>query len=279
MNSGIITKALGGFFFVADKTGNIHKTRIRGRIQEKIFPGDKVGYSENVIEEVYPRKNLLHRPSVANVDQVGVVQSLTKPTFDRKLLDRFLVIIEAQNLTPIIIINKIDEKNNTDIKEPNLTDYKTAGYDICKISAKNETKLDQLKIILQNEINVLTGPSGVGKSTIINALIEEADMRTGEVSQRLNRGVNTTRHVELLNLDNGGWLADTPGFTSLDIDGIDPTDLRYLYPEFNQYLGHCKFNSCSHTHEPDCAVKKAVKEGELSQKRYRTYKKFYQELT
>jgi ribosome biogenesis GTPase len=278
MNKGIITKAIGGFFFVADCNG-IHKTKVRGRIQKTIYPGDRVGFKDGLIEEIYPRNNLLFRPTIANVDQVGVVQSLGKPAFDRKLLDRFLLMVENQSLKPIIIINKMDKQIEKKVKQLDLDDYETGGYDICFVSAQQNSNFDNLINLFEDNINVLTGPSGVGKSTIINTLIEDANMRTRPISQRLNRGVHTTRHVELLNLDRGGWLADTPGFTSLDINSINSDKLKYYYPEFEQYLGHCKFNTCSHTHEPKCAVKNAVQEGTLSKKRYNSYKHFYQELS
>lgn len=278
MKKGIITKMIGGFFFVADFSTEIHKTKIRGRIQKKIYPGDRVGIKNNMIEEVYPRDNLLHRPAIANVEQVILVFSLSHPTFSRELLDRFLVLIEAFNLNPIIVINKTDLMQNSNIEKPDLTDYQKVGYNIFFISAKTDKSIDPLYPVLKDKINVLTGPSGVGKSTLINSMIEKAEMPTRKVSQKLKKGVHTTRHVELISLKNGGWLADSPGFTSLNIDKIKKDKLKFLFPEFDDYHNGCKFNTCSHTHEPGCAVKKAVENGNISRKRYRIYNKFYQEL-
>ena len=278
MKKGILTKTIGGFFFVADSNRNIIRTKIRGRIQKTVYPGDKVGFENEIIEKVYPRENLLHRPKIANVEQVVLVLSLSHPEFDRTLFDRFLVLLEAFNLEIVVAINKIDLSKNENIKLPDLSDYKKAGYDIIYISAKKEKNIEKLYPFLKDKVSVLTGPSGVGKSTLINSLIEEADMETREVSKKLKRGVQTTRHVELIPLKRGGWLADTPGFTSLDINKIKSEKLKYLFPEFSGYLAECKFSTCSHTHEPGCALKKAVKKGEVSEKRYKSYKKFYNEI-
>ncbi|HKL74771.1 MAG TPA: ribosome small subunit-dependent GTPase A [Halanaerobiales bacterium] len=278
MQKGIITKTIGGFFFVGDEDRNIIRTKIRGRIQKMVYPGDKVGFKDKIIEEVYPRENLLHRPKIANVDQVVLVLALSHPEFDRTLFDRFLVLLEAFNLDIVIAINKIDLAKKENINLPNLNDYNEAGYNIVYISAKKEKNIEKLYPFLKDKVSVLTGPSGVGKSTLINSLIENADMETREVSKKLKRGVQTTRHVELIPLKKGGWLADTPGFTSLDINKIKSEKLKYLFPEFNGYLAKCKFSTCSHTHEPGCALKKAVKDGEISKKRYESYKKFYNEI-
>lgn len=278
MKKALITKTVGGFFFVADSDRNITRTKIRGRIQKMVYPGDKVGFEDGIIEEVYPRENLLHRPKIANVEQVILVLSLSHPEFNHSLLDRFLVLLEAFNLEIVIAINKIDLAENENVKFPDLNDYEKAGYDIIYISAKNEKNIEEILPFLKDKVSVLTGPSGVGKSTLINSLIEEADMETRKVSKKLQRGVQTTRHVELIALKNGGWLADTPGFTSLDINKIKSEKLKFLFPEFNGYLANCKFSTCSHTHEPGCALKKAVKNGEVSKRRYESYKKFYNEI-
>lgn len=274
---GIITKAVGGFFFTADEKQNIYRSKIRGKIREKVYPGDYVEFQNNIIEKVYERKSLLHRPAIANVDQVLIVLAVSDPAFDRRILDRFLIIVEEASLNPLIVINKM-ELAAEDFKKQ-FDDYITAGYQICFVSVKEDIGIGDLLDNLHHHINVLTGPSGVGKSSLINKLVDGAELKVGEVSKRLKRGVHTTRHVDLLPVHEGGWIADTPGFTSLDIKHILPEELTYFYPEFIDYLYNCKFRGCSHTHEPKCAVKRAVESGDISKIRYNSYKRFYEELS
>lgn len=276
---GIITKTVGGFFFIADREKNIHKTSIRGRIEKTVYPGDKVEFSreKNVIEKIYRRENLLQRPRIANVNQVLVVQSTKQPKFNRKLLDRFLIMVEEANLQPLILINKIDLKDKEQLKSI-VDEYRQIGYKVLSVSARNKTGLSVLKKHLQAKVNVLTGPSGVGKSSLINNLILGVDLAVKPLSKNIDRGVHTTRHIELLPVGENGWIADTPGFTSLDIDHIESEKLTYFYPEFMKYLDDCKFRGCSHTHEPDCGVKKAVDKGDIAKERYHTYKLFYEEI-
>ncbi|MFI5358888.1 MAG: ribosome small subunit-dependent GTPase A [Halanaerobiales bacterium] len=273
---GFVTKAIGGFFFVADEKQNIYQTRIRGKIKDTVYPGDYVEFNEEVIEKVYPRKSLLHRPAIANVDQVLIVLSVAKPEFDRRLLDRFLIIVEKAALNPLIVINKIDLAEGGFFEQ--FEDYRTAGYQVYFISVKERKGIEELMKDLGGHINVLTGPSGVGKSSLINTLVAEERMEVGEISKRLKRGRHTTRHVEFLAVENRGWVADTPGFTSLEIKHILPEELTYFYPEFIPYLDKCKFRGCSHTHEPVCAVKDAVAESLIPAERYESYRNFYSEL-
>lgn len=278
---GIIRKAIGGFFFVTTKNKLSYRTKIRGKIRKRVYPGDyvEISVADKIIESVYPRENLLQRPRIANVDQVLVVQSVTRPDWDGLLLDRFLLMIEAAQLNPIIVINKLDLVENQNSINSKLKVYTDAGYRVFFVSAKERVGLDKLKEGMTGMVNVLTGPSGVGKSALINSLVPAADLQTQEVSAKLDRGVHTTRYVELLPLGEGGLIADTPGFTSLSIDNISKEELTYLMPEFRSYLRDCKFSRCSHTHEPDCAVKEAVNKGEISEARYQSYKMFYKELS
>ena len=275
---GIITKAVGGFFFPADSQQQIYRTKIRGKVKEKVYPGDLVKFAGGMIEELYPRKNRLLRPCIANVDQVVIVQAVAAPALDRRLLERFLLVVEAEGLLPVIVINKTDlVADKTKIREE-LADYQKAGYRVCFVSVKDNTGLAELIKLLDQRINVLTGPSGVGKSSLINEIVSGARLKVGAISPRLQRGIHTTRHVELLPIKEGGWVADTPGFTSLDIAQIAAEELSLLYPEFVRYLNQCKFRVCSHTHEPGCSVKNAVEQGEISQRRYQSYQTFYQEI-
>ncbi|MEJ6950879.1 ribosome small subunit-dependent GTPase A [Natronospora cellulosivora (SeqCode)] len=273
---GIICKTLGGFFFTGNENQNIYRTKIRGKIREKVYPGDYVEFENDIIEKLYSRNSLLHRPAIANVDQVLIVLSVEAPCFDRKLLDRFLIMVEEAAMNPLIVINKIDLDNNS--IEMEFEDYKKAGYQVFFLSVKEKIGFDSLIDSLHEHVNVLTGPSGVGKSSLINEIVKDANMEVAEVSKKLKRGVHTTRHVELLAVPEGGWLADSPGFTSLDIKHILADELRFFYPEFIDYMANCKFRACSHTHEPKCAVKDAVESGEISKRRYQSYLHFYKEL-
>ena len=176
----------------------------------------------------------------------------------------------------MIVINKIDLVEGGFFEQ--FEDYRTAGYQVYFISVKERKGIEELMKDLGGHINVLTGPSGVGKSSLINTLVAEERMEVGEISKRLKRGRHTTRHVEFLAVENRGWVADTPGFTSLEIKHILPEELTYFYPEFIPYLDKCKFRGCSHTHEPVCAVKDAVAESLIPAERYESYRNFYSEL-
>ncbi|MCC3144779.1 ribosome small subunit-dependent GTPase A [Halanaerobium sp. Z-7514] len=277
---GILTKLIGGFFFVADSEKNIYKCSIRGRIQETIYPGDyvEINKEELTIEDFYPRKNLLKRPKIANVDQVIIMHSLKKPEFKASLLDRFLLLVESSGFEPLIVINKI-ELADDDYKSQ-FEDYKKAGYQLHFISVKEELNFEPLLKKLDKKVNVLTGPSGVGKSSFLNKIIKDADLKTASVSKKLKKGVHTTRMVELLSLENKGWIADTPGFSSMskiDLE-IEAENLSWYFPEIAQFNNSCRFNGCSHIHEPGCKVKEKIESGEISKKRYDNYKEIYSEL-
>ncbi|MFW5998693.1 MAG: ribosome small subunit-dependent GTPase A [Bacillota bacterium] len=282
---GIITKTIGGFFFVADSNQKIYKTKIRGKIREEVYPGDFVkftlpdGENPGILEQVYDRESLLKRPKVANVNQVLIMQAFKKPPLDRKLLDKFLLLVLISNLEPLIVINKKDLIKNESWEL--VKDYQAAGFNLYIISVKKEDGIEQLYSQLKDRITVLAGPSGVGKSSLINKLVPTADLKVNPVSESLNRGVHTTREVTLLPIEQKnqkGWLVDTPGFTSLELDNILPEEVAFLYPEFEPYLNECKFNMCTHTHEPNCAVKNAVDRGEISFLRYENYKEIFNQI-
>ncbi len=277
---GILIKLIGGFFFVADQNKNIYQCGIRGKIREKIYPGDYVEIDKEnmILEDYYPRNNLLKRPKVANVDQVVIMHSVKEPDFTPSLLDRFLLLVESSGFEPLIVINKIDRAEEG-FKE-NFEEYQEAGYQLDFISVKENINLDKLFEKLNNKINVLTGPSGSGKSSFLNKVIEDADLKTAAVSKKLKKGVHTTRMVELLSLPNNGWVADTPGFSSmtkLNLE-IEAEDLSWYFPEIAKYNNDCKFNRCSHLHEPGCVVQQKVENGEISARRYQSYQQIYNEL-
>ena len=280
LKQGIVVKTLGGYFFVADKNRDILQLDIRGRIQDDVYPGDYVRFccEQEIIEELLPRKNLLPRPRVANIEQILIVHSFYKPRFDSRLLDRFILMVEAAGLKPVLVLNKCDLLSSETNQKEIVLRYKEIGYPVFIISVKKEINIDKLHSFIKDNVNVLTGPSGTGKSSLINQLVPDAGLKIKPVSQSLNRGVHTTRHVELLPLEEKGWLADTPGFSSLEFSNISVRELPFLFPEFQQYLNDCRFNMCSHTHEPGCAIKEAVNDNRIYDMRYQSYQKFFEEL-
>ena len=206
------------------------------------------------------------------------MHSVKNPEFIPSLLDRFLLMVESSGFDPLIVINKIDQAEQG--YENDFLDYQKAGYDLIFTSVKEEKNLDLLLEKLNNKVNVLTGPSGAGKSSFLNKVIEDADLKTASVSKKSKKGVHTTRMVELLSLANKGWVADTPGFSSmkkLNLD-IKADDLSWYFPEIAEYNNSCKFNGCTHLHEPGCVVQKKVEDGEISLRRYQSYKQLYNEL-
>ena len=291
MVEGTIIKGIAGFYYV-EAGQTIYECKARGKFRNKnIIPviGDNVlislkeeenstdRYLEGTIEEILERKNSLIRPAVANVDQAMVVFSVTYPQIHLDLLDRFLIHIEKENITPCIILNKIDEGNEEEY-EYIARRYTKVGYEVICLSAKKAIHTDLLKPKLKNKITVFAGPSGVGKSTLINTVEEGLGLETGHVSDKIKRGKHTTRHVELIPLSEGGFVLDTPGFTSLQLDGIEADELQYYFPEFKDYIGSCKFRGCTHIHEPGCKVQEALENGGIIKERYETYTTYYKQL-
>lgn len=278
---GQLKKALSGFYYIQHE-GNLYQTRARGNFRKrKVKPlvGDFVEFestslTDGYLLEIFPRKNELVRPPVANVDQVIVVASLVEPDFSYHLLDRFLVSLEQKQIEPVIYLSKVDLLGDTTLLEEIKATYRLAGY---RVIIGDEDGLNQVKALLKNRLTVLAGQSGAGKSTLLNQLVPGLALETGEISEALNRGKHTTRHVELIDVAKG-LVADTPGFSSIDFFDLEVTDLPKMFPEFVVLQDACRFRECSHTHEPDCAVKEALAEGKIAQIRYDNYLLFLQEL-
>lgn len=252
-------------------------SQARGRLRRQvdaILTGDRVRVAlrpdgTGWIDEVLPRRNQLVRPPVANVDRVLVVMSPARPDVDPQLVDRILCLVEHERLEPVVVVNKVDLVPPAEV-EARLQPYRRAGYPVFAVSARHGTGLDTLKPVLAHGVTVLAGPSGVGKSTLLNALEPGLRLRTGEVSDRAGRGRHTTRHAELLRL-GGGWVCDTPGFSRLDVTHIPKRELGRCFREFTPHLAACRFDDCLHRAEPGCAVKEAVEAGEIPPDRYRSY--------
>lgn len=278
---GQLKKALSGFYYIQHE-GNLYQTRARGNFRKrKVKPlvGDFVEFestslTDGYLLEIFPRKNELVRPPVANVDQVIVVASLVEPDFSYHLLDRFLVSLEQKQIEPVIYLSKVDLLDDTTLLEEIKATYHLAGY---RVIVGDKNGLNQVKALLKNRLTVLAGQSGAGKSTLLNQLVPGLALETGEISEALNRGKHTTRHVELIDVAQG-LVADTPGFSSIDFFDLEVTDLPKMFPEFVVLQDACRFRECSHTHEPDCAVKEALAEGKIAQIRYDNYLLFLQEL-
>ncbi|HGH7175222.1 TPA: ribosome small subunit-dependent GTPase A [Bacillus wiedmannii] len=286
MPEGKIVKALSGFYYVQHEEG-ITQCRGRGVFRKnKITPlvGDQVVFqadnpTEGYVLEVFDRKNELVRPPIANVDQAILVFSAVEPDFNPGLLDRFLVLIEYHNIKPIICISKmdlVDEKMRKTV-ESYANDYREMGYDVLFTSINTSESIDILKPFLEGCVSVVAGQSGVGKSSMLNVLRPDLELKTNDISSHLGRGKHTTRHVELIAVGSG-LVADTPGFSSLDFIDIEVEDLTYCFPELKEASQYCKFRGCTHLSEPKCAVKAAVEEGKITEYRYKNYKQFVEEI-
>ena len=282
MIQGTIVKGIGGFYYV--KTADrVIECRARGKFRnQNIVPlvGDKVDVridGENgLIDSIEPRKSELKRPPIANADQALIVFAAAKPEPSFSLLDKLLVTSSYNHINPIICINKVEMVDISTIQEM-MKPYKMAGYNIIYTSAKYDIGIDKLKENLNDVITVFAGPSGVGKTTLLNRVIPSFNAKTGDISKKTERGKHTTRHVELIELEDGGFMADTPGFSSLDIDDIDRESIQYLYPEFLDLIGKCKFTDCSHISEPKCAIKDAVENNIIDIRRYNSYVNMYKD--
>ncbi|MFC7392506.1 ribosome small subunit-dependent GTPase A [Scopulibacillus cellulosilyticus] len=286
MPEGRIIKALSGFYYVKDHD-EVVQCRGRGNFRKKkVSPlvGDIVTFeaeqpTDGYILDIKDRKNELNRPPIANVDQAILVLSASKPAFDDVLLDRLLVHIESNDITPLICITKLDLVSNDSQNTINqyVECYRRIGYPVLLTSSKAEKGIDEFKRHLDGRISVVAGQSGVGKSSLLNTLDASFNIDTDEISRHLGRGKHTTRHVELLQVGNG-YIADTPGFSSLEFTNIEEKDLSLYFPEMRKVSSECKFRGCTHIAEPKCAVKEAVKDGLISEHRYQHYNQFYEEI-
>lgn len=279
---GKIIKGIGGFYYVKTSEGLI-ECKARGKFRHKDMKpmvGDnvdiKVDGGKGVIEDILERASELIRPTVANVTQAFVVFAIKNPDINFDLLNRFLILCEHNNIEAIVCLNKVDlvtDEEREEVKKK-INDI---GYDVLYINAKKGLGIELLKERLKDNETVLCGPSGAGKSTLINTLIERAHMETGVVSEKIGRGKHTTRHSELIDIANG-YLVDTPGFSTLEVNFMDKEELRYCFPEFEEYNHKCKYRGCVHNKEPQCAVKQAVEEGKINEYRYKFYIRTLEEI-
>lgn len=279
--TGIIMKGYSGFYYVLDEKQLVWECSLRGKYRvkkEKFLPGDRVvctsideAKNKAVIEQVLPRYSALERPAVANVNQIVLVIALANPAPDLFLLDRMLVMAQSQQVSPVICLNKADLVEGE--KAVSLQKcYAQAGYPVVLTSISEGRGITQLQALMSGKITVFSGASGVGKSSLLNVLQNGQQLVTGEVSAKISRGKHTTRHAQLLALAEGGLLVDTPGFSRLNLpENFHREELMSYYPEFGAYQDLCRFKSCLHRDEPDCAVKEAVEKGLVNKGRYERY--------
>lgn len=286
MNQGKIIKGIAGFYYVHVDSLGVYECKAKGIFRKqdiKPLVGDNVIIEVldednriGNITEILPRTSELIRPAAANVDQALVIFAITNPEPNFNLLDRFLVMMDYQNLPTVILFNKEDLADDSE-KEKVKNIYRDCGCTLLFASAAREQGLSEVREILMGKTTILAGPSGVGKSSLTNYLMQESTMETGDVS-RIGRGRHTTRHSEIFCMEKDSYICDSPGFTSLILPDIEAGELRYYYPEFARYEGKCRFNGCVHVNEPDCAVKSAVEEGIICRERYDSYLCLYDEL-
>lgn len=286
---GKIIKGVGGFYYIHLHDDRIFECKAKGVFRNQgIKPAvgddvridiiDEQGLTGN-ITDILPRKNKLIRPAVSNVDQAVIIFALAHPEPNYNLLDRFLIMMDRQNVETHICLNKADLVSDADADKIRSI-YEKCGYSVFITSTIDNMYdgIDRLRRQLSMKTTVLAGPSGVGKSSIINALKPEAAAKTGEISDRIKRGRHTTRHSELMCIDTDTYVMDTPGFSSLYVENIESWELHSYYGEFAEYEKQCRFNGCVHINEPDCGVRTALLDGAISSLRYNNYKQIYEEL-
>lgn len=274
MKEGLIIKLIGGLYTVKDKNNNSHVMRVRGKFRhdnESPKVGDNVLFNEDLIMELKPRKNNLLRPPVCNIDQAILINSAKEPDFSFNLLDRFLLLIEHESITPVIVITKIDlitEKELNQLKEK--MKYYEQFYDVYFVSSKTLENTADIKGMFKDKISVFAGQTGAGKSSLLNALNPLFNIETNAISKALGRGKHTTRHSELLDLFDG-LVADTPGFSKLDFYDVKLEEIPDCFVDFFELSHSCKFRGCTHINEPKCKVKEGVENGDILKSRYRNY--------
>ena len=284
---GKIIKGIAGFYYVHAEDDKVYECKAKGVFRNrKIKPlvGDDVEL--DIIDEdkiignindILPRKNELIRPAVANIDQTLVVFASLSPEPNFNLLSRFLVMMDWNNVPAIVCFNKSDQVDEVEIKR--LTGiFENCGAKVIVTSVPKNEGIAELKELLLGKTTSFAGPSGVGKSSILNEIFPDANSQIGDISEKINRGKHTTRHSEIFNVAKDTYIMDTPGFTSLECADIEDTELHYYFNEFSEYEGKCRFNGCVHVNEPDCKVKDAVLEGKISKVRYDIYLEMYNEL-
>ncbi|TDT68531.1 ribosome biogenesis GTPase [Hypnocyclicus thermotrophus] len=284
---GRVLYKIKGFYYIENEEKNIFECKLKGinkRINRKdnCVVGDIVEFDprEKIINKILERKNILKRPLVANIDLLGIVFSIKSPNFDMERFNLLLLDCFYYNVKPFVIINKIDLVNNKELKifKNSLSFLKNLNIDVFYISTITEN-IDTIKEYTKNKVTAFGGPSGVGKSTIINLLQNEKELETGEISKKLSRGRHTTKGATILHLNYGGYIIDTPGFSSLELPNIrNEKELLELFSEFYEYSINCKFNNCLHINEPNCYIKDLVEKNKLSKIRYDFYIKTYNTL-
>ncbi len=291
--TGQIIKGIGGFYYVKTESG-IFECRGRGALKNKgikLQVGDLVEISEvelsreardrgldheGVIDDILPRKNQFLRPPIVNVDMICVTFAGRDPEPAFSMTDKFILASELKGTETVVVINKSDLLDEEELRA--MEEIYSGAYRVVKTSCVTGQGLQELKDLLRGKVAAFAGPSGAGKSTLVNCIVPEARMETGSVSDKTLRGRHTTRHVEILETEGGGLVYDTPGFTSFDIPEIEEDELRHLYPEIERFGGRCRYDNCRHLKEPGCAVKEAVKAGDISAVRYASYKTNMKEI-
>lgn len=283
IKNGLIVKGIGGFYYV-ESDGEIFECKARGIFRkEKITPlvGDIVQitideHSKNSIDEILERRNSFNRPPISNVDNLVIVASTCEPKPNLLIIDRLTTVAYHKNVRPVIVFTKDDLQDADELIEI----YRTTGIETFAVSNKTGQGVERIRELLDDSISVFTGNSGVGKSSLLNCIQPDFTLETAEISQKLGRGRHTTRHVELFKIGNG-YIADTPGFSSLDFetnDIIKKEDLAECFPEFSDYLGLCKFTSCSHINDKGCRIVEALNEGKIHKSRHESYVALYNEV-
>ena len=289
MLKGKIMKGIAGFYYVDVAGSGVFQCRAKGifrKDNQKPLVGDVVEVEPVVdsdienpgnLVRIFPRKNSLIRPAVANIDQAVVIFAAASPAPNLNLLDRFLIAMEMSDIPSVIVFNKTDLVSEETVRELKAV-YENSGYPLLFTSAATGQGVEELSVLLSHKTSTVAGPSGAGKSTLINHISPDVQMKTGSISEKIGRGRHTTRHAQLIPLREDTYIVDTPGFTSFELEQIQKEELASYYPEMRQVSDLCRFRGCAHIEEPDCGVKDALKDGRINRVRYENYKQIYQEL-